>query len=200
MPVGRALVLPPGALPHDRDLRTLLATIDAVHGDGVLPSVPIRWGIPDDGAVAAYKTSADLAHSVSLTIDSSRERWLLAAIHEVGHLLDHRGIDTSDGFASGDNLLLEAWRSAARSSEAYQWLESEFGPETYLTRYEEVWARSYAQWVATRSNDATLLRQIVQSRGTDPESPDVYRQWAPADFEPIGAAIDDLFRRLEWIN
>lgn len=140
--VSSALILPPGVLPHDLELRALLATIDAVHGDGELPPLPVRWGIPSNSAVAEYTATADLTEAVSLTIDSRRARWVLATAHEIGHFLDHQGIDSPTGFASRESALLNDWRTATYATSAYQALVEHPDTSIYLGQPEELWARS----------------------------------------------------------
>lgn len=198
--VSSALILPPGALPRDQELRALLATIDAVHGDGALPALPVRWGVPDRGAVAQCRVTQDLGEAVSLTIDPNRSRWPLATVLEVGHFIDHRGIGAERSMASRSSRLLSGWRRAVRQSRAYRTLRDAFGAPPYLADEEELWARSYAQWIAARSGDQTLRTQVVQSRGPDSSVPAYFGQWDDDDFEPIAAEIALLFRRLGWIG
>lgn len=195
----RSLVVPPGVLPRDQALRGLLGTIDAVHGDGILPPLPIRWGTLPLGMVARYQVTEDLADAVSLTVDSGRPRWRLAVIHEVGHFLDHRGILPAESFASFAHPRLHEWRTVTLDSTCVRRLIAVLDAGAYLTRMEELWARSYAQWVAVRSRDAGLWTDIVESRGTNPTAPRFFRQWDEPEFAPIAATIDRLFRSLGWI-
>jgi hypothetical protein len=149
--------------------------------------------------VARYQATEDLASAVSLTVDSSRPFWRLAVVHEVGHFLDHQGIRPADSFASATHFLLNGWRTVTQASAAIRHLLAVQGPNAYLTQIEELWARSYAPWVALRSRDPHLLTEVVESRGTDRDVPRFFRQWDDSDFEPIAAAIDQLFRSLGWI-
>jgi hypothetical protein len=196
--VSSALILPRGVLPWDLQLRHLLATIDAVHGDGALPPLPVRWGILAVGLVAEFRSSFDHVEAISLTINPNRARWMLAAVHEIGHFLDHQGIDPTNEPASRRHPNLDEWRQRVRESTAIRILARLVGPEDYLMRFEELWARSYVQWIAIRSGDPTLLHQVVESRESRPADPIFYGQWDAADFDPIGDAIDRLFRRLGW--
>jgi hypothetical protein len=197
--VSSALILPPGSLPRDHELRAVLKAIDSVHGDGELAAIPVRWGIPANAAVAEYTATADLAEAVSLTIDSRRARWMIGTVHEIGHFLDHRGIDDPTALASRQSPQLADWRVAVNSTSGYRSLVDRPAALEYLGQPEELWARSYAQWVALRSGDETLRRQIVELRGPDPSEIAVHIQWDAADFEPIADAFDTLFRRLGWI-
>ena len=56
-------------------------------------------------------------------------------------------------------------------------------------------ARSYAQYIATRSQDPAMLKELDASR--DPgKTPYYAAQWADDDFEPIAEAYDALFAAL----
>ena len=195
----RSLILPPGTLPHDQALRDLLEAIEAVHGDGVLPPTPVRWGKLRPDLVARYQATEDLAHAVSLTVDPSQPRWRLALDHEVGHFLDLQGVQPADTFASVADVRLTEWRAATLASDAVRQLLAALGADAYLTQPEELWARSYAQWIAIRSRHIDLWADIVESRGTNRAAARYFRQWGEQDIEPIAVAIDRLFRSLGWM-
>jgi hypothetical protein len=59
----------------------------------------------------------------------------------------------------------------------------------------ELWARSYAQYVVTRSGDVELLRQLDVRRATDTGP---YMHWTEAEFAPIAKATDELFEKRGW--
>jgi SPP1 gp7 family putative phage head morphogenesis protein len=63
----------------------------------------------------------------------------------------------------------------------------------YATTPRELWARSYAQYVATRSGDSVMMGELDASRNP---LTNAYHaaQWADDDFEPIADAFDELFR------
>lgn len=65
----------------------------------------------------------------------------------------------------------------------------------YMSSREEVWARAYAQYIATKSQDPTLLEQLRRDQGG------FYpKQWDDDDFIPISEAIDELFKSKGWIE
>ncbi|MEM6328359.1 MAG: hypothetical protein AAF791_14695, partial [Bacteroidota bacterium] len=64
----------------------------------------------------------------------------------------------------------------------------------YLLEPWELWARSYAQYIAQRSGDPTMRSQIAGLRSDHP-----LKQWSDDDFEPIADVIDSIFRDLQWI-
>ena len=74
----------------------------------------------------------------------------------------------------------------------------------YLLGKREIWARSYAQYIAIRSGDPVLLQQLVESRrqrpAYDPDQNDYAEQWDDRDFTPIAEAMDKLFKTLGWLK
>lgn len=123
------------------------------------------------------------------------------------------------------NRLLDEWRAAVSSSQAVttmqRWLrEPYFVPAANggsvpnparpgharngfldeLLTGRELFARSYAQWIAIRSQHPTGLEELQRliARPTiDPTQP-YLRQWSEADFAPIARAFDRLFALLGW--
>ena len=63
----------------------------------------------------------------------------------------------------------------------------------YLLGPRELFARTYCQYVAVRSGDPDLQRELEKSL-----EPDYREQWHEDDFTPIAGALDDLFDRLGW--
>jgi hypothetical protein len=155
--------------------------------------------------------------------------------HEVGHYIDHIHMTnfgeaaTRAGSWSSRSAMFEArkgteftdayeeaftaWARAIQASSTYQRLGSvpgSFG--TYMRSAEETFARSYAQYVATRSGDADMLRGIRAEVSLRPEfdpyhedrpgvSPDRYGvglyAWDEEEFLPIAEAFDRLFAARE---
>jgi hypothetical protein len=71
---------------------------------------------------------------------------------------------------------------------------------TYLTTIEELWARSFGQYVATRSQDPVLLHYLTSHRAATDEAPIGYPHfWTQEEFAPIAATLDNLFGQLGWI-
>jgi hypothetical protein len=201
-PIGSALTLVAG--PDLRPLSEAIATVDRVHGDGPLPTISVVRR-PLLAAEAYY-------HSLRLdiVIGTNAGQPALSLLHELGHALDHWGLGRQGDFAtSTGHANLADWRRAVEGTRAWldlRALRSRY-PQAraqtilvYLLRYDELWARSYAQYVATRSGDPTLLAELDTRRrqraGSRVHLP---RQWDDIDFAPVADAIDDLFRRLGWI-
>jgi hypothetical protein len=211
------LDVPPG-LAYD-PIREAIAAIDSVHGDGDL--VPIRVTLRSfsqrEGRFRIDPTNGT-PDSIEV-VTAARPR--LAVLHEIGHFLDYAGIGSANRFASETSSLMRPWRDAVRNSRAFSDLalmrrtgvapvhspgeESQLGAVDlpyvqYLLKYNELWARSYVQFIALGSRDR-LLRTDLDARRLRPDGM-VYvpRSWDDEDYEPIERMVETLFRRLKWIT
>lgn len=194
--------------------RQALAAIDKVHGDGPLPEIPLQ---PTVGRIrqGAYWPTSD-GGARRITISTASEHIRMNTAHEVAHFLDHQGLGRKGSFASEGSDLLDAWRSAVKGSKAYAGLVAiKPGPVSvvlddgaimayrydgkylrYLKSTRELFARSYAQYIATRSGDAAMRAELVKTVKRQRDL--VPTQWEDDDFEPIATAFDKLFEFLEW--
>lgn len=122
-----------------------------------------------------------------------------STVHELGHVLDFNGLGNprfsltavrrNRVESSAKSEAMEAWRVAVRSSEAYKRLRRYYTERDYTLKLIELWARSYEQWIALRSENAAAQRKIddLMAGGRD----DAY--WTREDFESIAAALDRVF-------
>lgn len=60
----------------------------------------------------------------------------------------------------------------------------------YLLDPREMFARSYAQWIATETGDAGLLKEILEDETFGPYP----GQWSPEDFAPLAKAFRKVFK------
>lgn len=69
----------------------------------------------------------------------------------------------------------------------------------YLLSREELFARSYVQFIAERSRSALLKSQLDDARQ---QRGQIYypRQWDSDDFAPISTALAMEFRDLGWMR
>lgn len=197
-----------------------LRAIDKVHTDGVLPEIPVSrsygrvelgsYGYHRDGSAAEIKVSAKGAHKE------------LTATHEVGHFLDHQGVNTTQTQAGqfatmSRDPLMAGFKDAAAKSQAITRLREALTRPTiefesadgvtrtyrvdrkyvqYLLSEDEIWARAYAQYIAVRSGDSVMLGQLSEQ-----QKPTAYpNQWAHDDFPAIAAEIDKIFKVLGWLK
>lgn len=194
-----------------------IAAIDAVHRDGTLAKLDIWYLGPDcidcHGKFHHHWKTGE-PFGISVKPDDVA---LLTFTHEVGHLLDSWCIGAPGvSFASESDPRLEPWRDAVRASQVWArydelkqhpvipYIDEEDGGVFLLpldpgelaavTQFREYFARSYAQYIATRSRDTLLMEHLNRwlARQT------WILQWDHADFAPIGEAIDSLFAALGW--
>lgn len=214
-PVSGALQVPGG--PKMQPVRDTLKAIDTVHDDGNLPTIPVDQKV----ARRSFGTYWSLGNRAGkISVKTSGEHPRLTTAHEVGHFLDHQAIGSAGRFASNSDPLLNEWGVTVERSQAYQALAS-IKPGTrvevtldsgqtftyqydrkyigYLQRNEELFARSYAQYIAERSGDEALLKeldQVIERQGKQPLS--IPTQWEHEDFRLIAEAFDRLFAAQGW--
>jgi hypothetical protein len=206
---GGTLIGPSLNLPADRlgqPLREAVALIDRIHGDGPLPTITVER-VPLMGREGYYDPRPPFG--VAVGVHAKRPR--LTMLHEIGHFLDHHGLGGGSTLASGalGDVRLDPWRHAAMGSQAVQELRrreslragtADAAYIAYLLRYPELWARSYAQFVATRGGDPVLMAELDARREPIPGVEYLPRHWDDADFIPIAAEIESLFRGLGWMT
>lgn len=215
-PVSGALKLPSSG-KYKPVYEEAVSAIDEVHGDGALPELPVTTKSSMD-AYGQYRYEMRSGKPVDILINGQGDHHQLTLAHEIGHFLDHQALGEKGKMASERDPALQAWRDAVDKSQAVERLrdkrrnplryqaEVEVAGSKFITRPDpiftsylldrrELWARSYAQYVAQRSGNTNLLAQLAAQRTSA-----IYgdQQWEDEDFAPIAAAIDDLFRSLGW--
>jgi hypothetical protein len=194
------------AVQHTKDV------IDRLHGSPELTANPA--GLPllqtsGERTLGKYSYFTD-GRPHHIEVSSKGAEPGLSYAHEFGHYFDHRDIDGNPGYTTLRSTAaddpLKPWRDAVHNSRAYQRLRElrrtssidaevdgvairqrvDFNYVGYLLNEQELWARSYAQWVATESADPALVAEL---EGIVDGSKVYPRQWAADDFEPIRDAI-----------
>lgn len=217
-PVSAALRGPSSGMYAERYNRTLRA-IDGVHGDGVLPEIPIKTATSKHSSRnGSFRFGGGQA--LDIEINGANKDLEATLVHEVGHFIDFAGFGGGKLATRSSFGLLDGWRESVEASAAVRGLRERLeAPHRFRTmqtmgsytygvtpdrnhvRYlldpAELWARSYAQYIALRSGDP-LLKQQIENVFED----QVYgsRQWGWDDFEPVARAIDALFVRLGWLR
>ena len=200
-----------------------LAIIDRIHAVRSLPEIPIHNSynatVPSAGGFVSREDEP-----VSIDINTFKDfapTAMLTFIHEIGHFLDLAALGTAGVFATlkGD-ALLDDWRSAVESTHAVQELrqrriagrvvvQTPEGPveeavgkrhAEYLMSPDELWARSYAQYIAEKSMDTGLISALDLTRPPAALGQIYPAQWDAEDFAPVSQAIDSLFRGQGWLR
>ncbi len=131
----------------------------------------------------------------------------LTTCHEVGHFFDFdlvgpRGTFESERAENPDSPLHNWWQAIHRSARFATLFDTLNDPifradaGEFLKR-RELFARSYAQYVARKSGHAGMseeLREIQAAYGMES-----LRQWDAADFAAIKTAFDKLLKQLEMM-
>lgn len=119
-------------------------------------------------------------------------------VHEFGH---HVSLGEEGNFSLNQfqdkidrSTSLSKWRETVQASDTIKGLterqdKTKNGYDEYLLDDREIFARSYAQWIAVRSGDATLTDQLERNRSNNPNF-----QWQDDEFEPIAQALDEHFK------
>lgn len=186
----------PHVLKHDV-FRETTAAIDRVHRVTMWGTRPISGGFADfakrfpgnEDATALYNTHRPLTRIwINTAAPLPLQHFSLA--HEIGHAIDFLSFGRGR-YVSEDvrDARFAAWRRAiARSQAVADWQTDPMpaGLRAYVLSTTELWARSYAQWVAIRSADPRLLEGLGWHLR-------IGWQWDITDFDAIAAALDRIF-------
>ena len=215
-PVGDALDVAPGHF--DLPIRTAISAINQVHQDGMLPVIPVTRDLFRDRHGQFSVRSGKIAIQINLVGPHPE----LTSVHEIGHFLDHSGLGRLGEWASETPGVLDQWRVAIKGTWGIQRLlplletgvdrTSETLPDGTMVEYEadqaylsyllkprELWARSYAQFIAIQSADPDLSRQLNSLRDRPVRTFYYGEQWDEDDFRPIQSSIEVAFRSLRWM-
>lgn len=178
-------------------VRETIALIDKVHDDGKLPRITLNDRVDNDALGVYVANNWGRATRIGVSSDGPWKR--LTAAHEIGHFIDHQALDVPGMFASEKSEAMKKWRRAILKSAALAAIKAapigSYGKK-YFTSKRECFARSYAQWIATRSGDAAMLAEVQKAlNGLQP-----WRQWTAEDFEPIAKALDEVFASKGWMS
>jgi hypothetical protein len=188
-------------------VNTVLMEIDGLHSTVELPKIPVK-NSTSHSFQGRYVYLELSKKPVEIAISKYSVNPELTAAHEIGHFIDHQALWDIGTYASVKAPVLENWRAAIEASAATENLKTVLKTHSdsktqkraayYLSAWEQ-WARSYAQWVATRSNNTAMIEQVQKiTKASNPAYS--ASQWDAADFEPIALAIDEIFIKLGWLR
>lgn len=139
----------------------------------------------------------------------------MTVLHELAHHLDFTVL--SEGPQAGSaTARLQGWRDAVDNSLAVATLVRRYwkpmvirgvavhaDPDRlmYYLEVEELFARSYSQYIAVKSGNEHLLDELEMAPGLAPGVEVLYpEQWDDLDFRAIEWALDDLMEALNWVT
>lgn len=197
-------------------VKTALAAIETVHGDGSLP--PIRVTAMPANANPGLKgkfvrlAKKDAFGNLSdwkvdrISINMRGSTKELTAVHEIGHFLASFGLGTGeDVFETGfrdKNTAIGKWWQAVSSTPSFKAIDG--GPwdrkhASYLKQPDEAFARSYAQYIAIRGEGTEVSRLRAQVSNIR-NSRRAVTQWDDAEFAPVAEALDAIFKEKGWLR
>jgi hypothetical protein len=211
IPIGRALIVPPGLI-HD-ELREAVRIVGLIHGDGVLPAIPLRMARLKRGDEGEWIRRGEFLFNpatgepIAISVEIGAAHRVFAALHEIGHFLDPSAIGRPGRFASRRGDELADWREVVVESRAIAGLvllRDDPSPQVdskhvrHLLNPIELWARSYAQYVVNRGHSSALRASLDAFRLRAEGRVYYPQQWEDDDFGPIDEAIEGAFRRMGW--
>lgn len=198
--------------------------IDGIHGapDG-LPEIDV-YTASGERSLGGYHFRHS-GEAVQFHISTHGTEQGVNFAHEYGHFFDHQDFgkagawtsETAANAKAADRGPLAAWWDAVEQTDSYKRLLAfrkgeakvqhvmadgrviEKNADLAFTRYlidpKELWARSYAQFVAQESGDRLLLEGLDSMRqGTGTFSNAYPYQWSDEDFQPVVDAIRAIFK------
>ena len=184
------LVRLPRRSPLYAELAQALAAADAfhlLHSD--LEPVPVR---PTSTTSQAGCYRLRKGDPIDLRVSRRHGRVALSFLHELGHFVDHQlGSQLGPSWASGHHEAFADWRAAASELPSRAPAGSGRSRRRYFDSAKEVWARSYAQTVLTRSHDPWLQGHLLGLLDLD----DAF-VWPATAFAPLADEVERVLGRL----
>ncbi len=180
----------PRRSPLYPELARALAAADRLHFfHSDLDPVPVR---PTSTTSQAGCYRVRKGDPVDLRVSRRHGRVALSFLHELGHFVDHQlGAELGPAWASGHDETFDDWRSAAGELPSRAPAGAGRSRRRYFDSAKEVWARSYAQTMLTRTRDPWLQGHLLGLVDID----DVF-VW-PADvFAPVADEVERVLGRL----
>jgi hypothetical protein len=198
------------------ELNQALDAVALVHGDGILPQMVLDLLdlIPPNVSQLNINRSTRQPQAIAISPNNPTRR--LGVLHEVGHLLDWSGFFPIGEFSSSLGLLSN-WQSAIFASPTVQnlqkVLETGLHVDTgdglvqlevakplaaYFLRTEELFARSYAQYIVLKAQNSWLQAELESIRRKTPLMR--LSQWEVTEFMQIAEEFDRLLLEQGWIR
>jgi hypothetical protein len=196
-----------------------LSIIDSVHGSHGLPRIPVN----SEGTLyrpAGY-TRTQSGKAVSINISPKSRFPLVDFTQEVGHFLDHQAIGERGTFASAQDPALGRWRELVRDTGPVKRLVQLAGQERakvvfpdesagflkvdrayvrYLQEPHELFSRCYGQFIAEKSGNAPMLKEIAALRSVRQGTVHYPVNWSEGEFSAILDEIERIIMKLGWMT
>ena len=201
-PVSQSLETHGAGILESAIIRALKA-VDFVHDDGDLPTIQASVNPRLKTTLAQYVHRGSIAIGIEFKPQSEASA-AFSALEEIGHFIDHQVLGTAGhGFAS-ESPDFEGWRRVVDKTKAVKALKrslsSASGPLkvnlTNAARPREIFARSYAQYIAIKSGDPVLQAGLEADRKTVLGA---LINWKNEDFESIINYFNILFKKKGWL-
>lgn len=184
------LIRLPRRSPLYPELTRALAAADELHLlDTDLDPVPVR-----PTATTSQAGCYRLRHGdpIDLRVSRHHGRIALSFLHELGHLVDHQlGSQLGPSWASGRHEAFADWRATALKLPSRAPAGSSRPRRRYFDSAKEVWARSYAQTVLTRTSDPWLQGHLLGLFDLD----DAF-VWPAEEFADVADELERVLDRL----
>lgn len=177
----------------DKDMKAIkdtLEAIDSVHDDGVLNSIPITTSVTDR-YLGAFGYVASGRSRDNIDINTNGDRKMMTVAHEIGHFIDLRGLPDDDFHSKN----MKEFLSCARKTDTIKNIKNNCMPAyaRYANQAQEIFARAYAQFIATRSGNKTMLKELkVEQLRKIPV------QWTDDEFKEIDTILENLIKKQQW--
>ena len=210
-PVSQSLTVDSAA---DALVRPAITAIDDVHGVRTLVATSVTTSTSLGAGVKAtvnMRIPGAPTQAAKITMNPTGNTPLMTFAHEVGHVLDRYGIASDEtvggSFASMDpnHAAMQKVVQATMTTPLYQkslakMNDTDMPASTvshlqYMLSPDEVWARTYGQYIAVHSGESDMMQELssMQAASTD------YPYAIPGDqFQPVDNAITKLMKGEGW--
>ena len=186
--------------PIRQEAQHAMDCIKTVHGDGKLPGIPMK-----DSKAKSFcgEFRYSMGKAVDVLISTKNPAHVeFTILHETGHYLDNaafpkNGNGTYASYSPGTQKMQDLIQALGNSN-AIQEIRKANYKVSYYSDPTEMIARSYAQYIAVKTQDPILASQLqgILNAKTNYH----LSQWTDADFQPIIKAYDNLLEEMGWLK
>ncbi len=199
--------------PFAGEIGSVISVCDRLHLCPIMPFVPIvlTRSRREEGA---YQMIVRPRRPKQIEISRYAAHPSLTILHEIGHLPDHMALNRIGyGFGSETDPAFDAPNDLWRRSHSISRLSSIITRNRryvavaalrglqYQLSARECWARTYVQWVASRSQNTEVFQEFerVKQEGVIFGGEWCSLFWEDDNFDDIMEGIDRLFRKADLL-